>query len=101
MKPPAEYMADAQRRQQKAETLATLYDRPAGQSSPVTVAPVIERLSRLRHWLRPSSAVTQGTVPIPGVRVCLAATARLKRLRGLTRIEDQWGRPAPPHPEPE
>jgi hypothetical protein len=31
-------------------------DRPAGQSSAVTVAPVTERLSRLRHWLRPSSA---------------------------------------------
>jgi hypothetical protein len=57
-------------------------DRPPGQSSAVTVAPVTERLSRRRQWLRPSS-------PRPGcltVRVWVSLAAKRPHNAGSRRL---------------
>src|SRR4051812_4346307 len=45
-------------------------DRPAGHSSAVAVAPGTERLSRRRHWLRPSSGSSGAAQPRLGLSGC-------------------------------
>jgi hypothetical protein len=57
-------------------------DRPTGQSSAVTAAPVTERLSRRRHWLRPSS----GPFGLPHSRVWVSLDAKRPHNAGSRRL---------------